>query len=54
MIMSPWVKFFKGFIIKKGFLNGKIGFLIEMTIFAETFTKYFQAAKIKLGIKTLS
>ena len=54
MIMSPWVKFFKGFFIKKGFLNGKIGFLIEMTIFAETFTKYFQAAKIKLGIKTHS
>lgn len=54
MILSPWIKFLKGFFIKKGFLNGKIGFLIEMTIFAETFTKYFQAAKIKLGIKTLS
>jgi glycosyltransferase involved in cell wall biosynthesis len=54
LLFSPMIKFFKGFIIKKGFLNGKIGFLIEMTIFAETFTKYFQAAKIKLGIKTHS
>jgi glycosyltransferase involved in cell wall biosynthesis len=54
LLFSPMIKFFKGFFIKKGFLNGKIGFLIEMTIFAETFTKYFQAAKIKLGIKTHS
>lgn len=51
LAFSPYIKFIKGYVIKKGFLNGNIGFLIEMTIFVETFSKYFLAAKIKLGIK---
>jgi glycosyltransferase involved in cell wall biosynthesis len=51
LLFSPIIKFCKGYFLKKGFLNGKIGFLIEFIIFVETFTKYFQAAINKIGIK---
>jgi hypothetical protein len=51
LLFSPIIKFFKGYFLKKGFINGKIGFLIEFIIFVETFTKYFQAAINKIGIK---
>jgi glycosyltransferase involved in cell wall biosynthesis len=40
LILSPIVKFIKDFIIKKGFLDGKIGFRIcRISAFA-TYTKY--------------
>jgi glycosyltransferase involved in cell wall biosynthesis len=54
LLFSPMIKFFKGYFLKKGFLNGKMGFLIEFTIFVETFSKYYQAAIIKLGKKNSS
>ena len=48
MLFSPLIKFFKGFVIKRGFLNGFIGIQIEYCIARETFYKYLNALLLKL------
>jgi glycosyltransferase involved in cell wall biosynthesis len=48
MLFSPLIKFFKGFVIKRAFINGFIGIQIEYGIARETFYKYLYALLLKL------
>lgn len=51
LIFSPFVRFIKGFFIKKGILNGVYGLVIEFMISFETFYKYSLAIKYKFNKK---
>lgn len=49
MLMSPIVKFFKGFVLKMGVLNGLYGWILEFIVSFETFYKYYLALKYKIN-----
>jgi len=48
MIFGPCIKLVKGYIVKQGFRNGMIGWLIEKNIAWETYKKYTFAIRRKL------
>ena len=40
IVLRPWVAFFKMYILKRGFLDGKLGFILSVNHFFYTMTKY--------------
>jgi glycosyltransferase involved in cell wall biosynthesis len=47
MILSPWVKFFKDYILKAGFLDGYYGYVISRISAQATFMKYAKIRQIR-------
>lgn len=40
IVIRPWVAFFKMYILKRGFMDGKLGFILSVNHFFYTMTKY--------------
>ncbi|HIU85098.1 MAG TPA: glycosyltransferase family 2 protein [Candidatus Aphodousia gallistercoris] len=40
IVLRPWLAFFKMYILKRGFLDGKLGFILSVNHFFYTMTKY--------------
>lgn len=40
IVIRPWIAFFKMYILKRGFLDGKLGFILSVNHFFYTMTKY--------------
>ena len=40
IVLRPWVAFFKMYVLKRGFLDGKLGFILSVNHFFYTMTKY--------------
>jgi hypothetical protein len=47
MIISPWVKFFKDYVLKAGFLDGYYGYVISIISAQATFMKYAKIRQIR-------
>ncbi|HIF14147.1 MAG TPA: glycosyltransferase family 2 protein [Bacteroidetes bacterium] len=51
MLVNPFVKFIKSYIIKLGFLDGKYGFIVSWYSSYATFLKYYKLHKLKWKTK---
>lgn len=50
-LVNPFVRFFRNYFIKFGFLGGYIGFMLSIIISFETFLKYSKAISLKRKLK---
>lgn len=51
LLLNPFFKFFKNYVLKRGFLAGWYGFIISNIIAFETFLKYAKAIHLKFKKK---